>query len=533
MRIVIQTVGSFAVLFAVLFAGSIALCQAAVIHVPADQPTIQAGIDAAVDGDTVLVADGTYTGDGNRDISFKGKTITVRSENGPDTCIIDCEGIIGDPHQGFSFYNDEGPDSRLSGFTIMNGLGSFGAGIRISSASPTIDDCIITGNTGGRGGGISLFESHSLIAACIISDNLVFDDESPAAEDVYGGGVYTIGGSPVFVNCLIVNNTAEQWLYVTREPNGVAGGIYARPATLIDCVIAGNTANKADGGGSFDSGSSLINCAITGNTANKRGGGGSFGSGSSLINCTITGNTGAEGIGGGWFEIGTSLTRCIAWNNTPDSITGNPTVTYSDVQGGFTGEGNFDSDPLFVTGPDGDYYLRRTDTGQAADSPCVDAGEVPASSVCFETTGGTRCLSEYTTRTDRVYDFGMADLGFHYHGPGCEELGIALVMDSTHLEPLDHMSLAIDTCNPGTEIIQTRIYVVLEVYGLFFFRPAWSPAPEYELCSLSPGLTTTMLFDFVWPETGTTGNATFIALLTNETGTAAMGTWGLAGFDWE
>ncbi len=62
---------------------------AATIHVPGDQPTIQAGIDAAMDGDIVLVADGTWTGVGNRDIDFLGKAITVRSENGPDSCIID------------------------------------------------------------------------------------------------------------------------------------------------------------------------------------------------------------------------------------------------------------------------------------------------------------------------------------------------------------------------------------------------------------------------------------------------------------
>ena len=58
----------------------------------ADFDTIQAAIDAAFDGDVVLVAPGTYAGDGNRDIDFGGKAITVKSEAGPESCIIQCGG---------------------------------------------------------------------------------------------------------------------------------------------------------------------------------------------------------------------------------------------------------------------------------------------------------------------------------------------------------------------------------------------------------------------------------------------------------
>ena len=87
----------------------------------ADFDTIQAVIDDANDGDTVLVAAGTYTGDGNRDIDFAGKAITVKSENGPQTCIIDCQGSEDDPHRGFYFHSGEEANSVIEGFTITGG----------------------------------------------------------------------------------------------------------------------------------------------------------------------------------------------------------------------------------------------------------------------------------------------------------------------------------------------------------------------------------------------------------------------------
>ncbi|MHC4705218.1 MAG: hypothetical protein ACYTFQ_32110, partial [Planctomycetota bacterium] len=128
------------------------------LHVPSEYSTIQAAIDAAMPSDTVIVADGIYTGPGNRDIDFKGKAITVRSENGPFNCTIDCGGSSTEPHRGFRFHSGEGSTAVVSGFTITNGYGPdeaavwsdpAGGAIYCQDSDPTISRCIITGNSSG------------------------------------------------------------------------------------------------------------------------------------------------------------------------------------------------------------------------------------------------------------------------------------------------------------------------------------------------------------------------------------------------
>ncbi len=96
-----------------------------------DFPTIQAAINASSDGDIIELADGTFTGAGNRDVDFTGRAVTVRSQSGdPETCVIDCEGSEADPHRGFIFQSDEGPESIIEGITVTHGWAEYyGGGI--------------------------------------------------------------------------------------------------------------------------------------------------------------------------------------------------------------------------------------------------------------------------------------------------------------------------------------------------------------------------------------------------------------------
>jgi hypothetical protein len=130
-------------LLAILAAG---FANGADLYVPSQYTTIQAGIDAATTGDTVWVADGTYTGTGNKELTWSGavKHITVRSVNGANNCIIDCQGS----GRGFYFYNTgQNSSDLIQGFTIRNGNVSDDGGVFCWNSSPSITNCTISGNT--------------------------------------------------------------------------------------------------------------------------------------------------------------------------------------------------------------------------------------------------------------------------------------------------------------------------------------------------------------------------------------------------
>lgn len=270
-------------------------------------------IDSAAPGDTILVPAGTYSGAGNKNLDFGGKNLVMLAPSGPDSTIIDCQGS----GRGFIFQSGEDSTSIVDGFTIQNGdtpLDEYfnkenGGGILIRTGSrPTIQNCTITWNKAGNGGGIYA-ESGAKVILCSITNN--------TAERWDGGG---IGGQAFIDQCAITDNTASGYGGGVSLPGGTilkssvlrnqadSGGGIAY-GTVIDCVVSNNS-----GGGIFLA-SPVEGCLITGNTANS--GGGVFLSGT-MTDCMISDNV-ASNAGGGVYLGRSTMERCtIIGNSAPN-----------------------------------------------------------------------------------------------------------------------------------------------------------------------------------------------------------------------
>jgi hypothetical protein len=330
---------------------------AGLIYVPLDYTTIQEGIDNAEAGDTVLVADGIYTGSGNKNLDLS-KDIILQSENGPDYCIIDCE------NDGRGFYIHDDPKLVIDGFTVCNGfMAEFGGALLCESSNPTIRNCIflqnsVRGMTGG--GGIYNHYSQPLITNC------VFEGNSDSEGTIYGGGaIFNYRSEPTIIQCVFNDNQVQ--LRGGGIFNLYSGGL------ILNCEFINNSSGYGFGGGigNWGSNPSIINCLFVGNRAQTNGGGVmNYQSTSNIANCTFTQNV-AE-TGGGIYNWNTLadvpwITNCILWDNDPESIADveGPAsrVSYSDVQHGWAGEGNID------------FYPGWENSRLLSGSPCIDSGD--------------------------------------------------------------------------------------------------------------------------------------------------------------
>jgi hypothetical protein len=282
---------------------------ATIINIPDDYQTIQQGIDASTDGDTVLVQPETYV----ENINFNGHNIVLGSLflTTGDAAYI-AETIIDGNSMGTVVTFESREDSTLimTGFTIQNGYAENGGGIHCGSSSPRLAGLIIANNVVENGGaGIDIFGSSPTLVNCIIISNDAGN---------FGGGMSNDMSSPILINCVFYDNSAV----------GAGGG------------ISNYTNSQAI----------MINCLISGNSAGYGG-----------------------GMWNGWSSP--TATNCIFWGNTPDEIDGGSSiVTFSDIQGGWEGEGNIDVDPFFRDPENGDFHLMSTECGDPFDSPCIDTG---------------------------------------------------------------------------------------------------------------------------------------------------------------
>jgi len=388
------------------------------IRVPADVSTIQGAINVAANGDIVEVADGTWAGDGNRDLTFNGKAITVRSANGPENCIIDCDGVYySDEHWGFILENGEGRDSVVQGFTIIDTASrDHGSAINCVGSSPTITGNILREN---YGAGIGIIGPGSPL----ITGNSLFNNggglgarEGSTAE-IVGNSIYGNDNSGIGVSSQSTPLIQGNMIEANGRSAGYGGGINIIEAspTIRGNVIRGNICEYGGGGIAIDTGNPLIeNNLIEGNVS-ERGGGGIYCEDvvqALIINNTVVNNQAEDDweSGGGLFTSYSGcdpvVRNCIFWGNEPFEFDfqefTEPVVTYTCVEGGWTGTGNIDSDPLFCGGPYGAHYLSQTAAGEAVQSPCVDAG-APGD----ENPDGT-------TRSDSGPDTGRVDMGYHH-----------------------------------------------------------------------------------------------------------------------
>lgn len=429
-----------------------------IINIPTDYPTIQQGINAASNGDTVLVDIGTYV----ENINFNGKNITVASNYliTQDTSFISQTIIDGDSLGSVvAFSSNEDSTACLCGFTITNGFASnlygvepySGGGIFCINSSPKLINLLIAENITwaynkeenisddnfplGSGGGIYLENSNSLLKDLVVDNNNAFSA---------GGGIYCFNSNINIQDCSITNNNAGgTWTH------GGGLAIFESTAIVSNTIFAFNEADQNSRGGGISSEGStthLINVQMNNNSINYFGAGDGiwcFGGemelhnviiensidaiefrncNSILTNVTLSNNSRGIRLG---HEAIVSIQNSILWNN--DSIAveirtgfeGNDiTIRYSDIQDGENGinmnnggslhwlEGNIIENPLFFGS--GDHPLQLS-----AESPCIDAGSSDTSGMNlpqFDIVGNKRIWDGDNNGSEII------DMGAHEYG---------------------------------------------------------------------------------------------------------------------
>jgi hypothetical protein len=338
------------------------------IRVPSDQPTIQSAINVAAFGDTVLVAPGTYV----ENINFGGKAITVTSESGPQSTIIDG----GNANSVVIFTSGEGRDSVINGFTLQHGNGDFeGGGITVQNSSPTITNNVIRNNNACTGGGIGIGFGSPLIQLNTITGNV-----NNACSGGHGGGITIRGASSVEILDNVISDNVNTFgggisMFAAGTPivkrnvikgnnGGIQGGgiwmVNFVNALIVQNLITGNQASEGGGLYMSSSGSRLVNNTIADNNAISGGSGILATFQTELTNNIIVAKPGQSGL-----HCSSQSQLIIRFNN----IFSAGGMAYGGGCADKTGtDGNISADPLFTNPTQGDYHLQQG-------SPSIDSSD--------------------------------------------------------------------------------------------------------------------------------------------------------------
>lgn len=293
---------------------STAVTVGGIVRVPADQPSIQAAIDAATPGSQVLVGPGTYF----ERINFHGKAVGVASEEGPEATIID-GGNLG---AVVTFESGEGPGSVISGFTLQHGSDSFGGGIKMLGSSPTIVGNTFLDNAQGGGGFGAAIGGNS--SSAIIEQNVF---RRNTCDDQFLSGVVSFvnTSSPRIANNLLLNNPCRAINMTLPEGN--------RPSVINNTIVGNRTGVRVD---------ARVNAGLL-----------------VFSNNILFANDIGLQVDFGFGNNGPTWTHNLVFQNAID---------YQGIADQTGTNGNISADPAFQCGPSGDYRL-------AAASPAVDVGD--------------------------------------------------------------------------------------------------------------------------------------------------------------
>jgi hypothetical protein len=389
-----------------LFAGDAGADE---LRVPQDHATPADALTAAASGDSVVVADGEYVL--TQPISFAGKNVTLRSENGAASTTLRMGTAVDNARASVVvFESGESSAAVIDGFTVTAGHGSRWGGASVEAggggilsrngSAPTIRNCVITGNSGENGGGIMIAAGASAtiedcevsrnnasgfgggvlfvstLAGCKLTSSIIRQNASAS-----GGGLFCYSSaSPEISGCTIESNLARN----------VAGGLCClagNAPSVIGTTFIGNSAFGA-GALSCETGTDrpqLVNCLLVGNLAVEAGALQARSSAAPrLVNCTIASNAALQSDGGYSCPGGVPETvNSIVFGNEPASICGTVETSITEANPMFRRVGEFLFEQTVTVEVGGvpeempDFISDRGDWRLQEGSPAIDAAVSP------------------------------------------------------------------------------------------------------------------------------------------------------------